>query len=208
MTKLEFQSKLRQMLAERGLPDDEIARSLDFYLETIDDRMEEGMSEEEAVAALGNIKDIAEQILYDTPLGVLVKSKIKKGKEERGSSALLIVLAVIGFPVWFPLLIACFAIIFAMYVVIWSLIFSVFAVVVSIGIVGLAALPASLFLFAENYVAALGMIGTGLILAGLSILLYFPAKYAAKGLVRLTGLILKGIKSLFIGKSSREEQLI
>ena len=80
MTKIEFSERLKQTLVGRGLPREEAAKSVEFYLEMIDDRVEDGMNEEEAVAALGSIEDIAEQILYDLPLGVLVKSKIKNKK--------------------------------------------------------------------------------------------------------------------------------
>lgn len=205
MTKIEFSEQLKQTLVGRGLPREEAAKSVEFYLEMIDDRVEDGMNEEEAVAALGSIEDIAEQILYDLPLGVLVKSKIKNKKEKNSNPALIIVLAILGFPIWFPLAIAVFVLILSLYIVIWSLIFAVFAVVATVGLSGFVMLPAACFLFSENLAIALGAIGAGLFLIGLTILLYYPAKYAAKGLVKLTGSLLRGIKSLFIGKNSAKE---
>ena len=45
-----------------GLPMEDIERSLDYYSEMIDDRMEDGLSEEEAVAAMGPVKEICAQI--------------------------------------------------------------------------------------------------------------------------------------------------
>lgn len=125
MTKIEFSERLKQTLVGRGLPREEAAKSVEFYLEMIDDRVEDGMNEEEAVAALGSIEDIAEQILYDLPLGVLVKSKIKNKKEKNGNPALIIVLAILGFPIWFPLMITVLAAIFSVYIIIWSLILAV-----------------------------------------------------------------------------------
>ena len=117
------------------------------------------MNEEEAVAALGSIEDIAEQILYDLPLGVLVKSKIKNKKEKNGNPALIIVLAILGFPIWFPLMITVLAAIFSVYIIIWSLILAVFAVVAAVGLSGFVMLPAACFLFSENLAAAFGAIG-------------------------------------------------
>ncbi len=203
MTKIEFSERLKQTLVGRGLPREEAAKSVEFYLEMIDDRVEDGMNEEEAVAALGSIEDIAEQILYDLPLGVLVKSKIKNKKEKNGNPALIIVLAILGFPIWFPLTVL--ASIFSVYIIIWSLILAVFAVVAAVGLSGFVMLPAACFLFSENLAAAFGAIGAGLLLIGLTILLYYPAKYAAKGLVKLTGGLLRSIKSWFIGKNSAKE---
>lgn len=206
MTKNEFSEQLKQTLVRRGLSYEEAAKSAEFYLEMIDDRIEDGMSEEDAVAALGSIEEIAEQILYDLPLGVLVKSKIQNNKKRNGNPALVIVLAVIGFPIWFPILMAALAVVLSMYLVIGALVFAVFAVVAAVGISGIAMLPAACFLFSENLAAALGLIGAGLLLAGTAFLLYFPAKYAAKGLVWLTKALARGVKSLFIGKSSSKEE--
>lgn len=47
MNKQEFLVKLRKGLS--GLPKEDIEERLTFYSEMIDDRMEEGLSEEEAV---------------------------------------------------------------------------------------------------------------------------------------------------------------
>ena len=60
MTKQEFLSRLREGLS--GLPEDDIAERLTFYGEMIDDRIEDGLSEEEAVAEVGSVDDIAAQI--------------------------------------------------------------------------------------------------------------------------------------------------
>ena len=47
MSKSEFLTALRARLG--GLPQGDVAERLDFYSELIDDRMEEGLSEEAAV---------------------------------------------------------------------------------------------------------------------------------------------------------------
>ena len=49
MTKLKFLFELRDRL--EGLPYDEVEERLNFYSEMIEDRMEEGLSEEEAAKA-------------------------------------------------------------------------------------------------------------------------------------------------------------
>ena len=63
MTKKEFLSKLRRKICR--LPHKEISERLGFYNEIIDDKIEEGIPEKEAVAGVGNIEDIAAQILSD-----------------------------------------------------------------------------------------------------------------------------------------------
>ena len=59
MRKQEFLAKLRKGLS--GLPQDDIEERLIFYSEMIEDRKEEGLSEEEAVAAIGSVDEIVAQ---------------------------------------------------------------------------------------------------------------------------------------------------
>ena len=66
MTKNEFLSSLSQTLAE--LPEQDVAQSLAYYSEMIDDYMENGMTEEEAVETLGSVEEVSAQILADVPV--------------------------------------------------------------------------------------------------------------------------------------------
>ncbi|MBO5248949.1 MAG: DUF1700 domain-containing protein [Clostridia bacterium] len=61
MTKSEFLSALRSRLS--ALSSDDRERSVDFYSEMIADRMEDGMTETEAVANMGDLSRITSQIL-------------------------------------------------------------------------------------------------------------------------------------------------
>ena len=74
MSKQEFLVQLRKGLS--GLPQDDIEERLTFYSEMIDDRMEEGLSEEDAVYEIGDIDELISQIVADIPLTKLVKEKI------------------------------------------------------------------------------------------------------------------------------------
>ena len=60
MTKVKFLMLMHEKLA--GLPRDEVEERLTFYCEMIDDRIEEGLTEEEAVAAVGSVEEISAQI--------------------------------------------------------------------------------------------------------------------------------------------------
>ena len=61
MDKLTFLGLLRQGL--NGLPQEDIEERIGFYSEMIDDRMEEGLSEAEAVAGVGSVEEIVPQII-------------------------------------------------------------------------------------------------------------------------------------------------
>ena len=199
MNKQEFLFRLRQGLS--GLPQSDIEERLSFFCEAIDDRMEDGMSEEEAIAALGSVDEIAQQILSDIPLTKLVRAKIKP---KRTIKAWEIVLLILGFPLWFPLLISIAAVIFSIYVTIWSIVITLYAVNLTFALCAVAALPLSVLLICVGKLQ-LGLLAmsTCLIMAGLTIGWFFLAKYATKGTLWLGKRILLGIKALFIRKGDK-----
>lgn len=63
MTRDEFLGRLGELLA--CLPAEQVEETKAFYAEAIADRMEDGMSEEEAVAAMGTPGEVAEATLDD-----------------------------------------------------------------------------------------------------------------------------------------------
>ncbi|MBO7348531.1 MAG: DUF1700 domain-containing protein, partial [Spirochaetales bacterium] len=65
MTKQEFLKRLQDGLS--GLPQSDIEDQLRFYSEMIDDRMEDGLSEEESVRLTGDPQEIAQRIIRETP---------------------------------------------------------------------------------------------------------------------------------------------
>ena len=115
MNKAQFIAELRRRISQ--LPPAEIEKSAAYYEEMIDDRIEDGKTEEQAVAELEDVEVIAERILRETPIHTLVKTKVQpKG----GWSAAAIVLAVLGAPLWLPLLAAAACIVLVLYVLVWS----------------------------------------------------------------------------------------
>ena len=198
MTKTEFLSELKKGLS--GLPEEDITRSIEFYIEMIDDRIEDGKTEEEALADIGAVKDVVSQILSEIPISKLIKEKVKR----RRLGALEIVLLALGSPIWLSLLVAAFAVIISVYAVIWSIVVSfwaVFAAFVGGSLGGIAA--GVIFICTGNLLAGLAMIAASFILAGLSVFSFFGCKTATKGtVVVLTKKIALGIKNCFIRKGN------
>lgn len=196
MNKIEFLTVLRERL--QGLPEEDINKSIDFYCEMIDDRVEDGMSEAEAVGALGNIEEIISQILSEVSLPKLVKEKVKP---KRALKAWEIVLLVLGAPLWIPLLAAVILTVLAIYLSVWSVIISLYAVDLSIAVSGLACIGVAVaLLFDGQFVPAGVVFGTGLVCMGLAILLLFAFNLVTKGILWVSKKVLLGIKGLFIGK--------
>lgn len=196
MTKHEFLSALRDRLA--GLPQEDLERSLEYYGESIDDRMEDGLTEEEAVAAMGSIDEIVSQILMGAsfPGSAKEKSEPRRAEPKRTRSAGVIALLILGFPLWFPLLIAAASIAFAVYVVFWSVAVSFFAVDVAFAAGAIAGIFGSVVRTLTDGVASgMFVLGGGLVCVGLTILWFFACMLLVKGLVWLGKTVLSGIGS-------------
>lgn len=185
MNKSRFIRALSRRL--RALPREERQTSLAYYTEMIQDYMEEGMSEEQAVAMLGNVDEIAAQLLQSAP------DVPKAGK---GRRVWMIVLLVLGSPVWLSLLIAALAVAASVFVVLWSLAASMYAVELSLAVCGPAGLVGlvvgclkgnaqqGVLLLSTGY-AALGLALVLLpLLNRLTALLWRFTKWSARSLLR------------------------
>lgn len=196
MNKSEFLQELQNKLS--ALPPRDKEEHLSFYSEMIDDRMEDGATEEEAVAGVGTADDAAAQILAETPLFKLVKEKVKPKRKLRAWEIALIAL---GFPVWFPLLIAAGAILLSVYLALWSLILSLWAAEAAIAVSAVAGvLGGAFYALAADGALGLLLIAAGLLLSGLSVFLYFGCKEATKGALLLAKKAAYGMKKQFIRK--------
>lgn len=196
MNKNNFLNTLRDRLY--GLPNEDIEKSVEYYSEIIDDRIEDGLSEDEAVAAVGTVEEIVAQTLKDTALPKLVKEKIKPNRTLR---AWEIVLLVLGSPVWLPLLAAMVIILLAVYIVLWSVVISLYSVVACLAACGAAGVWGMVYMSAlGNISVAMIYFGFGFICIGLAIFLLLGCIQVTKGVCILSKNILLGIKLHFIGK--------
>ncbi len=201
MNKQEFLEKIRNQLA--GLSEDDIKKSIDYYTEMIEDRMEEGLTEEEAVKAMGKPEEVASQILMDTPFSKLVKVKVKPKKS---LSILSIILIVLGSPVWLPLVAAFFIIILSVYIVLWSFVLVFYSVVLSLAAGGVSGLLASvMIMFNVDILCGVFTLGVAIVCAGLSVLLFFGSNQVVKGILFLSKKIALSIKSYFIKRRNCDE---
>lgn len=197
MTKLEFLSSLGQKLSQ--LPEAERAKRLDYYDELLSDMTEDGLSEQEAVEKLGDISAIAEQIMQDTPFSTLVKTRMRP---RRGWTPLSIVLTILGAPVWLPIAAALLAVLLVVFAVFWVVIIVLFVAVLSIAVSGIALIGALFTGVVTGFPGALLLVGGALACTGIAILVFWGARYAAKGAVKLSARLGRWVKSLFIRKEA------
>lgn len=193
MTKQEFTQQLSNSLA--GLNEEDIRKSIDYYSEMIEDRMEDGMTEEDAVAAVGSIEDIRSQILSEVPMARIVKEKITPKRDFRAGE---IVLLVLGAPIWLPLVLTVIILALTLFLVFWVIIMSLYVVDLSLFVSGFASIV-NAFIAGPGFMAVMFFIGAGLFLLGLSVLLFFGFNQVSKGMLSLSRSLGLGIKKAVVG---------
>ncbi len=198
MGKEEFLFNLRKRLSL--LPPGDIEDRILFYREMIDDRIDEGMPEEAAVAAVGTVDEVAGQIMSEIPLSKLVMHKVQP-KKSRNIGTIILLIA--GAPLWLPLLIALFAVFLSLYIVLWAIQLSFWAVNLSLLLATIVTIPAAVLYFVRaNFAGGIFSLGAGIILLGVTMLMFVICRLLTKALLWLTDRFFFRIKSGFVRKEA------
>ncbi len=138
----------------------EMYKTLNFFEEMIDDRIDEGLSEEEAVSQLGDINIIVDQILDEHNIGKK-QTKLVWRFIPRELGFINIVLL---FPAW----ITIFSLIVSLFIVILSIIFSIVLSIIAIFIGGILLILKSPFylIYERNISYFLDTLGFGFVISG------------------------------------------
>lgn len=193
MNKIEFTEQLRKSLT--GLSELDIKKSVDFYEEMIEDRIEDGIPEEEAVAAMGSIDEIKGKILEEIPIAKIVKEKMRP---KRALRAWEIVLLILGSPVWVPVSAALIVVALVIYLCFWIIILWLYLADLAVFLSGFAAIVGA-FVQQNGFNTALFLVGGGIALIGAAILLFFGFTQIAKGMLFVSKKMALGIKKMFVG---------
>lgn len=194
MNKAKYISELNKHLHK--LSSDNRKKYLDFYSEIIDDRIEEGLSEEEATTALGTPEALARQIFEEAGLDPEQATKRKMKTWE-------LILLIAGSPVWGSLAVAFFAVFIALYAVLWCVDICLWAADLCFAACGFAGMAAGIALMATGHVPqGLFLLGCGLFCVGVGIFWFFLCHYATKGSAKLTKEFPKLIKRIIKGKEN------
>ena len=166
MKRSEFTIRLRAGL-EGNVPASEVARQLEYYNEMILDLMEEGNTEEEAVAKVGDPNEIVFEAVDNYSAGAAAMPMPQQGEGRRW---LVIMLLIIGSPIWGSFLIAALGILFAAEVVLWCIPFTGLMTSGGFGIGGLWTLFASFPAFIHAPFMGVTELGIGLLCIGVGLL--------------------------------------
>ena len=202
MNKNEFIFTLREKLIK--FPKVEVDERISFYSEIIDDYIEDGLTEDEAVSKIGSIDEIIEQISSEIPLSKILLNNVKPGRKLRVWEIILLVL---GAPIWLSLLVSIAAGLISVFAGLWAGVISIFGVSFGFMIGGiLGAILGILFIFIKSLTEGLIMVGAGLVIAGVGMLLLPLAKLLSQLLIKLIKLIIRLIKKAFVNKEDSNNE--
>ena len=193
MKKEKFLSELEKKL--KGLPQDDLESRLSFYEEAIHDLISCGKSEEEAVADLGPIDKIVEEIAQQTPYFSLVKERAKLHRKLSLTTILLLILG-------FPFILTGLILIAVLYFVAW-------VIVLIPSIISVACLGSSVvcliafFLSIADGNTLLINLGASFLSVGVGIMLIPAAIYSILGFIKLTKILFIRRKTKLINKEGR-----
>lgn len=197
MNKKEFLDELRSKL--RGLPKKDLENRINFYDEMISDRMDEGKSEEEAISEIGSVDEIVNQIASETSLVRLVKEKARPQRSLKGFEILLLIL---GFPLWFPLLLVVIILSLVAYFLVWIMVIVTYVVegsLIAAGILAIIGYFSSVVAGDPNMIA----LASSLLAIGGAFLFIYCCIGATKVTLKLSKGLLTSIKSKFIRKGNK-----
>lgn len=198
MNKQEFALLLDERL--KSIYGSDADERISFYCEIIDDKIEEGLSEEEAVAQLGLIDDVIAQITADyAPPMANTKEIMPKKSRNAWETTLLIA----GSPVWGSILLSVLAVVFSVWVSLWAVVVALWAATFALCIGSVALIVAGVALLAVGEKGTgLLAISTSLICAGFSILMCLGSFMVSKGMAALTKLLGRATKRCFKRRKS------
>ena len=138
----------------------EMYKTLNFFEEMIDDRIDEGLSEEEAVSQLGDINIIVDQILDEHNIG----KKQTKLVWRFIPRELGFIITVLLLPAW----ITIFSLVVSLFIVILSIIFSIVLSIIAIFIGGILLILKSPYylIYERNISYFLDTLGFGFVISG------------------------------------------
>lgn len=126
-------------------------------------------------------------------------------RRSKGMSGGKLLLLILLFPIWFPLVVTAGALIFSLFVTIWALTFSFFVVAGSFVLAGIGgAIALVLNILGGQVAAGFVTFGGGLLLAGIGILMFL----IGGGVLRGVGAITRGIWRGFTGIFRRREATV
>lgn len=189
MSKVEFLKELEKGLWQ--LDKEERKERIKFYAEMIEDLIEEGNSEEQAIEKIGDTKKIILQILEES-------------ENKKPRTAWKNTLLIAGSPIWFVFLASAFVVVISLYASFFAVVVSswaVFGSLVGAGVGGLIMFVAT----SSTLLQSLALAGACIFAVGLSIVVFFGAKWLTKQLIFVGSKTVEVIKNAFVKGGNKND---
>ncbi|MGM9625143.1 MAG: DUF1700 domain-containing protein [Eubacteriales bacterium] len=216
MTKQDLLTAVCAHAQGSGIPQQELDKMLEYYAEMIDEAMEEGVSEEEAVAGLGSWSEIIGQInascgqsQTDPSDSLPAAAPEKTGSDQteaqtpvrNGRVSLQIwalILLIITSPIWAVLILVLVCVLFAVVCTVVSVLFAAAVTAAALVIAAVVCIPAAVvILFRGSAVSCLVTLSCGMICFGCAMLFWVSCRALVWLFVRLIQLIQSGWRRIF-----------
>ncbi len=198
----EFLIELKNRLSH--LPISETGKVLSYYSECLQDRIEDGMTEEEAIKSFESIDEIVRNLEEEIPLSAVVKDKVinktTKNKNRTEATIVITILALIlTSPIWLIILALLFCIAVALMAVLWSIPVIIVSMYVSLYPVAISGIFFGFTrMFTVSFPTGLAYLGIGVASAGLAIMLLMPIIVGLKGFLKINIYPFKKLKQWLI----------
>lgn len=114
---------------------------------------------------------------------------------------MLLVLTIIGSPLWLPLLIAAVSVVIALVIAGWGIIAGGFVSYVSLAIIAVTGVGFGFIrIFTIGFTTGIAYMGIGIISAGVMMLLFYPCVWITKQWIRLNVLPLRKLRKWLVRK--------
>lgn len=164
LNKEEFLNDLSHKL--EPLQKGEREKTLSYYTEIIDDRIENGMSEEEAVSQMEDTKTIAEKLLPQEHTSKTTSEKVFDFIDNfftKHGYLFVLAILVFSFPIWGPIVLGAFTLIGIFFVIL-------FVLIAAGAISSIVALAIAISFVTQSVLSALSALGVSMFCAGFAIL--------------------------------------
>ena len=161
------------------MPEKELKQTIDYYYEIISDKMNDGMTEEQAIESLGSLDEIVTDTLSDASDSC---ETVKEKKESKWKNITIGATAII----WVPVLIGLFGGLIALYISLWAIVISLGAITLATGVGTLVSILGIVDICTGAVASGLTIISMGIGSLGLSFIFYTITVYSGKGMILLT----------------------
>ncbi len=208
MNKIDFLSILKEKLGH--LPYHEVERLITFYSEVIDDKMEDGMDEVEAIASIGSIEDILRTIEHDDIPNSNNTNNFDYSNDDynettnnetttssKSNRILLIILLIVTFPLWIGLLLGVLGTLFGITVALYAIVFSMLVTFFAFLFAAIIMIGFGVYYIPSQIEVSILLFGGSFMTIGLSLLTYPYLMMATKYMWKLPAKLLDFCKDKY-----------